>query len=102
MIEDGDEYAKLVFDAMIYQIIKSIGSCATVLKGLVDGIILTGGISYNAYMVGEITEATCFIAPVIAMPGEFEMEALAAGAIRGLSGIEEVKEYTGIPVWNGF
>ena len=33
---------------------------------------------------------------------EFEMEALAAGAVRVLSGEETAKEYTGIPVWNGF
>ncbi len=31
------------------------------------------------------------------MAGEFEMEALAAGAIRVLSGEEQPKEYTGIP-----
>lgn len=102
MVEDGNKYAKLIFDAMIYQIVKSIGACSTVLKGQVDGIILTGGISYNQYLVEEITKATEFIAPVIAMPGEFEMEALAAGTIRVLSGQEEAKEYTGIPVWNGF
>lgn len=98
-IESGDEYAKLIFDTMIYQIIKAIGSCASVLKGKVDGIILTGGIAYNEYLVNEISEATGFIAPVLAMPGEFEMEALAAGAIRVMSGEETAKEYTGIPVW---
>ena len=43
-----------------------------------------------------------FIAPVTVMAGEFEMEALAAGAIRALSGEEEAKTYTGIPVWSGF
>jgi butyrate kinase len=30
------------------------------------------------------------------------MEALASGAIRALDGVEETKEYTGVPVWNGF
>lgn len=102
MIENGNEYAKLIFDAMIYQIIKAIGSCGTVLRGQVDGIILTGGISYNEYLVDEITKAVSFIAPVTVMPGEFEMEALAAGTIRVLTGEEEAKKYTGIPVWNGF
>ena len=32
----------------------------------------------------------------------FEMEALAAGALRVLTGQEEAKEYTGVPVWKGF
>jgi butyrate kinase len=36
------------------------------------------------------------------MPGEFEMEALAAGAVRVLRGKLKAKEYTGIPVWTGF
>ena len=30
------------------------------------------------------------------------MEALASGAIRALTGEEQTKEYTGIPVWSGF
>ena len=102
MIEAGDSYAELIFDAMIYQIIKAIGSMATVLKGDVDGIILTGGISYNDHLVEEITKAVSFIAKVTALPGEFEMEALASGAIRVLTDQEEPLTYTGIPVWQGF
>ena len=43
-----------------------------------------------------------FIAPVTVMAGEFEMEALAAGALRVLNREETAREYTGIPVWNGF
>ena len=42
------------------------------------------------------------IAPVRAYPGEFEMEALAAGALRALRGEETIKEYTGVPVFQGF
>ena len=102
MIEAGDSYAELIFDAMIYQIIKMIGSMAAVLKGEVDGIILTGGISYNEHLVEEITQAVSFVATVTALPGEFEMEALASGAIRVLTGQEKPLSYTGIPVWQGF
>jgi butyrate kinase len=102
MIEAGDPYAELIFDGMIYQIVKAVGSMAAVLKGDVDGIILTGGISYNEYLVEEITAAVSFIAKVTAMPGEFEMEALASGAIRVLTGLEKPLSYTGIPVWQGF
>lgn len=102
MIEDGNKYAKIIFDAMIYQIGKTAGAMAAVLKGKVDGIVFTGGISHNKYLVEKLTEMLSFIAPITVMAGEFEMEALAAGAVRVLSGEEKAKEYTGIPVWDGF
>ncbi len=102
MIKNGNQYAKLIYDAMIYEIGKTAGSMAAVLCGKVDGIIFTGGISHDKYVVEKLTEMLSFIAPITVMAGEFEMEALAAGAIRVLSGKEEAKIYTGIPVWNGF
>ncbi|MBQ3500465.1 MAG: butyrate kinase, partial [Oscillospiraceae bacterium] len=89
-------------NAMIYQIIKYIGSMATVLKGEVDGILLGGGMVHSEDLVNQITEACKWIAPVYAYPGEFELEAMAAGAIRVLSGEEEAKVYTGKPRWAGF
>ena len=101
-IEKGDQYAKVVYDAMIYQIAKTAGSMAAVLHGKVDAIILTGGISYDKYVVNNLRESLSFIAPIVVMAGEFEMEALVAGAIRVLSGQEKALEYTGKPVWTGF
>lgn len=101
-IAAGDRYAKVVYDAMIYQIGKYVGSMAAVLHGKVDGIIFTGGISHDRYLVEKLTDMVSFIGPITVMAGEFEMEALAAGALRMLTGKEEAKEYTGIPVWNGF
>jgi len=101
-IKNGDTYAKLIFDAMIYQICKNIGAYATVLKGDVDAIILTGGIANNAYLVEQITDMVKYIAPVKVYAGEFEMEAMASGALRVLTGQEQPKTYTGVPVWNGF
>ena len=101
-IRQGDRYAKLVYDAMIYQIAKYVGSMAVTLEGHVDGIILTGGISHDAYLTESLTRQIGWIAPVTVMAGEFEMEALAAGAIRVLTGEEQPKEYTGVPIWNGF
>lgn len=101
-IKAGDQYAKMVYDAMIYQIGKYAGSMAAVLHGKVDGIILTGGIAHDKYLTQKLTEMIGFIAPVTVMAGELEMEALAAGAERVLSGKEKAKVYTGIPAWNGF
>ena len=99
---EGSEYADMVWNTMIYQITKHIGAMATVLHGKVDGILLGGGMVHNEELVNKITEACSYIAPVFAYPGEFEMEAMAAGAIRVLNGEEELKTYTGVPSWNGF
>ena len=93
MIKKGDKKAKLVFDAMLYQISKEIGACATVLKGKVDGIFLTGGLVYNDYVVDALKERTSFIAKTFIIPGEKEMEALTQGGVRVLKGIEAVKVY---------
>ncbi|MCH3951625.1 MAG: butyrate kinase [Acidaminococcus sp.] len=98
----GDAYARLIYDAMIYQIGKEVGAMAAVLHGKADAIILTGGISYDEYVTSKLKEMIGFIAPVEVMAGEFEMEALAAGAIRVLKGEEIAKDFTGKPVWNGF
>ncbi len=75
---------------------------ASVLHGKVDGILLGGGMVHSKDLVAQIKEANEWIAPVSAYPGEFEMEAMAAGAIRVLKGEEEAKNYTGIKVFQGF
>lgn len=100
--EAGEPYAKMVWDTMIYQIVKCIGSMSAALHGKVDGILLGGGMVYNQDLCAQIKEGCEWIAPVYTYPGEFEMEAMASGAIRVLSGEEEVKTYTGVPVWTGF
>ena len=102
MIAEGNKYAKTVYDGMIYAISKYVGAMSVALKGKVDAIILTGGLSYSKYLSDMVKEYVGWIAPVAVMPGEFEMEALAAGALRVMTGEEEAKEYSGIPVWNGF
>ncbi len=96
----GDKFAALVWNAMIYQIAKGIGAMAAALGGKVDGILLGGGMVHSEDLVRQLTERCGWIAPVSAYPGEFEMEAMAAGAVRALKGEEEVKRYTGRPVWN--
>lgn len=101
-IKEGDSYAKLIYDGMAYQLSKYIGSYAVVLEGKVDGIILTGGVSNDTYFTNQIKERCGWIAGIKIYGGDFEMEALAAGAIRVLTGKEETKVYTGEPVWNGF
>lgn len=99
---EGDKVAWMAWNGMIYQIIKEIGAMAAALHGQVDGILLGGGMVHNKELVEQITQACSFIAPVTAYPGEFEMEAMAAGAIRALKGEEQVRKYTGEPVFQQF
>lgn len=102
MVEQGDPRAVRVWQAMIYQISKAIGSMAAVLEGKVDGIVLTGGLLRFADVLEGIERRCGFIAPVTIYPGEFEQEAMAAGAMRVLTGEEEALTYPGRPVWSGF
>lgn len=102
MVEEGDPKAVRVWNAMIYNICKSIGEMATVLYGEVDGIVCGGGLLRFADLQQQIRERCEWIAPISFYPGEVEHEAMAAGALRVLRGEEEPLEYTGKPVWDGF
>ena len=92
-IAAGDENARLVYDAMLYTAAKSIGALAAAADGDIDRIILTGGIAHSRYVADYLTKKVRFIAPVEVMAGEFEMEALAAGAARVLSGRETAHRF---------
>jgi butyrate kinase len=94
MIENGNEEAKLVLEAMAYQVAKGIGDLATVVEGKVDAIVITGGIAYSTRMTSWIKKRVQFIAPVEVMPGENEMESLALGTLRVLKEEETAEEYT--------
>ncbi len=91
-IADGDKMAKLVLDAQVLQIAKGIGQISPVLKGKCDAIILTGGIANSSFIVEGVKEYVNFIAKIELIPGEFELEALAEGALRILNGDEIVHE----------
>ena len=101
-MEEGDVRAKRVYDAMIYQICKDIGAMAAVLRGKVDGIVLTGGLVRYPDLVDNIRERCGFIADISVYPGEREHEAMALGALRVLRGEMEARTYPGHPVFSGF
>ncbi|WP_353097516.1 butyrate kinase [Tissierella praeacuta] len=92
-IKNGDEYAELIYKAMAYQVAKEIGSCAAILKGKVDGILITGGIAYDKDFTSWVEERVKFISDVTVYPGEDELMALAEGGLRVLRGEEEAKLY---------
>ncbi len=93
MVDQGDERARLIFEAMAYQVAKEIGAMSTVLKGKVDGILLTGGLAHNKWFIELIIDRVAHIAPVSIYPGEDEMKALAENARLVLNGELKVKEY---------
>ena len=92
-IQKGDQKAKLVLDAMIYNVAKTIGASATVFYGKFDAILFTGGIAYSDYVIDELKKRVEFLAPIYVYPGEDEMEALASNALGALTGELPIIEY---------
>lgn len=93
-IKNGDKKAELVYNTMIYQIAKEIGSMYVALKGKVTAIIITGGIAYQKNLVMTLKFWLKFLhAPILVLPGEEEMSALAEGVIRVLYKKEKIKHY---------
>ena len=93
MIEEGDQQAATVYEAMAYQVAKSIAAMTVPLKGKVDAIILTGGAAHSKKLTSMIKDYAGHLGEFVILPGEKELEALAAGAYRIVSGQETVNEY---------
>ena len=92
-IDEGDAYAREVLEAMCYQTAKDIGAYATVLKGDVDAILLIGGMANSQFITEHIAERVSFIAPVVVLPGEREMESLCLTSLDALNGKEEIHQF---------
>jgi butyrate kinase len=89
----GDAATMEVVQAMAYQVAKEAGALSTVVNGRVDAILITGGIAFNEFFVKLIRQRIEFIAPVHVYAGEDEMQALAEGVVRILTGEEAAKTY---------
>ena len=90
-IDAGDEQAAAVFGAMVYQIAKEAGAMAAVLRGKVDGVLLTGGMAHSKRIVSLLSEYLEWIAPIKVYPGEDELQSLSDGVFRVLCGKEQPK-----------
>ena len=99
MINSGNKKAKIIYDALVYQIVKQIGAMYVSLKCNCSAIIFTGGLSNDKEFIKDIKNYIKKLAKIVVMPGEFELEALSAGAIRVLKGEEKHQVYTGKPVF---
>ncbi len=94
-IQEGDQEALLVFEALVYQISKEITSLIPAFKGeKVDRVILTGGMARSERLVTGISASVKLLeCGVTVYKGENEMEALAEGVIRVLQGREKALVY---------
>lgn len=91
-IDSGDAHAKLILEAMAYNVGKEIAAMLAVFEGNVDAVILTGGIAHNQLVVNYIKRMIAPLAHLVVYPGEDEMGALAMAGLRVLRG-EPAKEY---------
>ena len=89
----GEEPYRSVLNAMIYTVAKQIGAMYITLYGEADAIILTGGIAHSEYCVEMLKKRIHYLAPVVVMPGEDEMGALAFNALGALQGKLPLQEY---------
>ncbi len=93
-IREGDEKARLVFDALGYQISKEMAMHGATFSGSVDLIVITGGMANNDTLIKHIRSRIGYLAPIEVVPGEREMVSLAAAAVSVLRGETTAKEYT--------
>jgi butyrate kinase len=91
--QEGDANARLVYEALAYNVAKHICALAAAVNGKVDGVLLTGGLARSRMIVDWIRGRVEFLAPVEVYPGEHEMAALREGAARALTGEEPVRIY---------
>lgn len=91
--EEGDEECRFYIDAFVYQVAKAVGEMATVLKGEVDAILLTGGIAHSKLIIDLLKESIQFISKVEVYPGEDEMASMVMNAQLMLSGELMPKKY---------
>ena len=89
----GNKDAEMMYKAMAYQVAKEVGAMATVLKGKIDGIILTGGLAKSDYLNNFIKENISFIGDVAVFAGEDEMKSLAMNGNLLLKGEIDNKVY---------
>ncbi len=86
---DGDGRARLVLEAMAYQVCKEIGAMASVLDFDLHAVILTGGVARDPWLSEQVARRCARLGRIVRYPGENENEAIAAAVWRVLQGHEE-------------
>ena len=93
-IAASDEKTALLLDTMAYRVAFYIlGYLAAFGGESVDAVILTGGMAKSDWIVPAVSKRVAPYANILVYRGEYEMQALAEGAVRILSGAEKPKVY---------
>ena len=92
---ENDPEARIILEAFVYQIAKGVGELCTVLDGEIDAVILTGGMAHSDRLMEMLKKKIKFLAPIVIIPGENELEALYKGAERVLRKEERPRIYPG-------
>ena len=92
-IKNGDERAALVYKAQALQIAKGVGIMLGCFTELIDAVILTGGLANSKMLTDMVIGYLHNLCRVVVIPGENEMEALALGALRILTGEEQLHQF---------
>ena len=93
-IEGGDGRARLVVEAMVYQIAKAVGAMAVAVGPDCEAVILTGGLARSDLIVRSLKRRLTHLFPVLVLKETLEMEEMALGACRVLAGQEQARRYT--------
>jgi len=89
-----DKNIALLLDTMSYRIAFYITGYLAAFDGEpIDAVILTGGMAKSDWIVPAVSKRVSPYAKILVYKGEYEMEALAEGAVRVMSGVEEAKVY---------
>jgi butyrate kinase len=92
--KQGIKEASIIHRALVLQISQEICRHGATLEGHIDGIVLTGGLANSSLLVEDIKRRVGFLAKVIVIPGEREMQSLAENAYSALLGKREIREYS--------
>ena len=93
MIDEGDEQAAFIMDAMAYQIAKEIGAMATVLECKVDAVLIMGSIMNSKFFTNQLMRRIEKIAKVSVYPIVNDLDSLAMNGMMILRGEAEISEY---------
>lgn len=86
MARNGDEKAEFYLRAMAYQTAKNVGQMFAVLKGNVDAILLTGGLTQSKVVMNELLDRIKSMAPCHTYSSEDDVETLALNGYYILQG----------------
>ena len=92
-VQQGDEKARFYFEAMAYQVAKTVGAMATTFMEPLDGILITGAMANSKILVEMIINRIQKIGTIHIYPGDDDLEALAWNAMMMLRGEIKPKEY---------